>query len=75
MADQRRRDLPPFSNGTEYELWQYDWCRTCIHEHREFDGPCDDFAVPAIVEERVPDILVELDGLWFCKKYVGKAAE
>lgn len=74
MADTSRRDRPPFSNGTEFDIWQADWCLTCIHEHPEFSGPCSDFD-PALTEGRVPDILVELDGLWFCRKYEGKAAE
>ncbi len=67
------RDQPPFTNGTEYEIWQGAWCLRCVHEHDEFGGPCDDFAIPALLEDRTPEILIpgpsNGSGRWTCTKF------
>ena len=63
------RDNPPFSNGTEYEIWVSRWCAQCVHEHPEFGGSCSDFDV-AFIEDRVPDILEPADRFsWSCSKF------
>lgn len=68
------REQPPFSNGTEYDIWQGSWCNWCVHLHPEFGGPCDDFAIPALTEDRVPDILEEYSLGWRCTKFVQRSA-
>lgn len=71
----RDRDWPPFTCGTEFEIWQANWCGRCVHEHSEYGGHCEDFD-PAFTEDRVPDILVESDGLWVweCTKFSRRPA-
>lgn len=45
-----------FSNGTEGEIWQSNWCDRCVHRWKEMDdGPCEEFTSAYFGE--MPDIL------------------
>lgn len=62
-------DEPPFSNGTEYEIWKARYCERCWFWNQEYDTPCDEFFFPAICEDRTP-LFFEPDGLsWTCKRF------
>lgn len=50
------RDNPAFSNGTEWEIWSYNWCERCTNDSPEMvdrgDG-CSLIAV-AMFEQKTP---------------------
>lgn len=62
-------DEPPFSNGTDYEIWQGKFCTRCRFWSEEYGGPCDEFVIPSMFEDRTPEFLVP-DGLsWVCTRF------
>lgn len=62
-------DEPPFSNGTDYEIFKGQWCERCRFWNSEFDTPCDDMFFPAVCEDRTPEFF-QPDGLsWICTRF------
>lgn len=48
----------PFSNGTEQEMFEWNWCRRCPLAF-EGDSMCDDAALPVLLDEEWPEIFIE----------------
>lgn len=49
----------PFANGTEVDWFRFMRCDGCVYNHPE-GGGCDDFVFGVVVEERWPDLLVQV---------------
>lgn len=62
-------DEPPFSNGTEYEIFQAEFCNRCRFESQEFGGPCDEFAEVAILDDKTPLFLAPVGLGWRCTRF------
>lgn len=66
----QQAEPPYFSNGTEWEIWSYNYCNKCFHDRRAWRDGMYEEGCPLIVQsmnrEPIPLWIYQQRGTWKC---------